>query len=74
MTDRVSKETRSAIMTSVKNKNTGAEMIVRKIIHGMGYRYRLHRKDLPGSPIYFFQANLKRFSCMDAFGMATIVD
>lgn len=59
MADRVSKQTRSAIMTSVKSKNTWPEMIVRKILHGMGYRYRLHRKDLPGSPDIVFPGKLK---------------
>jgi DNA mismatch endonuclease (patch repair protein) len=46
-------------MTSVKRKNTGPEIIVRRILHRMGYRYRLHRKDLPGSPDIVFPARLK---------------
>lgn len=37
-------------MASVKRKDTKPEIIVRKILHSMGYRYRLHRKDLPGLP------------------------
>ena len=37
-------------MQSVKSKNTGPELVVRRLLHGMGYRFRLHRKDLPGSP------------------------
>jgi len=37
-------------MQSVKSRNTGPELIVRRLLHGMGYRYRLHRKDLPGRP------------------------
>lgn len=41
-------------MRSVKQKNTGAEMIVRRIVHAMGARYRLHGKDLPGSPDLVF--------------------
>ena len=41
---------RSLIMAAVRQKNTGAEMIVRKLLFGLGLRYRLHRKDLPGSP------------------------
>jgi DNA mismatch endonuclease, patch repair protein len=45
---------RSKIMKSVKQKNTGPEMIVRKILSGLGYRYRLYRKDLPGTPDIVF--------------------
>lgn len=41
-------------MRSVKQKNTGAEMIVRRIAHAMGARYQLHRKDLPGRPDLVF--------------------
>ncbi|MBM2711060.1 DNA mismatch endonuclease Vsr [Mesorhizobium caraganae] len=41
---------RSAQMALVRSKNTRPEMIVRRIIHAMGYRYRLHRTDLPGKP------------------------
>ncbi len=41
---------RRRIMQAVKSRNTGPEMIVRRLLHGMGYRYRLHRKDLPGKP------------------------
>jgi len=37
-------------MRSVGTKNTGPELAVRKILHTNGYRYSLHRKDLPGSP------------------------
>lgn len=41
-------------MRSVKQKNTGAEMVVRRISHAMGGRYRLHHKDLPGRPDLVF--------------------
>ncbi|MGD9729888.1 MAG: very short patch repair endonuclease [Nitrospiraceae bacterium] len=37
-------------MQAVKSKNTGPELIVRRLLHAMGYRFRLHRKDLPGRP------------------------
>lgn len=37
-------------MRAVKGKDTKPEMAVRRLAHGMGYRYRLHRKDLPGRP------------------------
>jgi DNA mismatch endonuclease, patch repair protein len=47
-------ETRSRIMRAVKGKDTAPEMIVRRIVHSMGYRYRLHRQDLPGKPDLVF--------------------
>jgi DNA mismatch endonuclease (patch repair protein) len=54
MIDATAHERRSAIMRSVKQKNTGAEMIVRRIAHAMGARYRLHSKNLPGRPDLVF--------------------
>jgi DNA mismatch endonuclease (patch repair protein) len=50
MTDVFNKEKRSQIMASVKNKNSKAELKVRSLLHKMGYRFRLHRNDLPGKP------------------------
>ena len=47
--DKVS-EQRSRNMSAIKSKNTKPEIAVRKLLHSMGYRFRLHRKDLPGSP------------------------
>lgn len=41
---------RSEIMRAVRQKNTGPEQIVRKVLFGLGLRFRLHRKDLPGTP------------------------
>lgn len=41
---------RRRIMQAVKSENTKPELVVRKLLHRMGYRYRLHRKDLPGRP------------------------
>ena len=43
-------EKRSRNMSAIKSKNTKPEIAVRKLLHSMGYRFRLHRKDLPGSP------------------------
>ena len=43
-------EARSRNMSAIKSKNTKPEIIVRKLLHSMGYRFRLHKKDLPGSP------------------------
>ena len=41
---------RSAVMRRVKSRDTGPELKVRRMLWGLGARYRLHRKDLPGSP------------------------
>jgi DNA mismatch endonuclease (patch repair protein) len=41
---------RSAVMRRVKGRNTGPELALRRLLTRMGQRYRLHRKDLPGSP------------------------
>lgn len=41
---------RSEIMAAIRSKDTEPEMIVRRMVHAMGYRYRLHRPDLPGKP------------------------
>ena len=43
-------EQRSRNMSAIKSKNTKPEITLRKLLHSMGYRFRLHRKDLPGSP------------------------
>ena len=43
-------EQRSRNMSAIKSKNTKPENTVRKLLHSMGYRFRLHKKDLPGSP------------------------
>jgi len=41
---------RSFNMSRIRNRDTRPEMIVRSIVHRLGYRYRLHKKDLPGKP------------------------
>ena len=41
-------------MRAVKTKDTGAEMAVRRLLHSLGYRYRLHRRSLPGTPDVVF--------------------
>ncbi|WP_299004214.1 DNA mismatch endonuclease Vsr [uncultured Caulobacter sp.] len=50
MTDVYDKEKRSAVMARVRSKDTSPEKAVRRILTGLGARYRLHRKDLPGNP------------------------
>lgn len=48
--DKLSPEKRSEVMGRVKGKNTTPELRVRSILHRMGFRFRLHRNDLPGNP------------------------
>ena len=50
MTDVYGPEKRSAVMRRVKGRDTSPELKVRKALTRLGVRYRLHRKDLPGSP------------------------
>lgn len=50
MTDIWSKEKRSAVMSKIRSKNTKPEMILRSFLHKKGFRFRIHRKDLPGKP------------------------
>lgn len=50
MTDHLSKKKRSWNMSRIRSKNTKPEIIVRSLLHRMGYRFSLHRKDLPGKP------------------------
>ncbi|WBY08128.1 very short patch repair endonuclease [Sphingomonas sp. 7/4-4] len=45
---------RRRIMSAVRGRDTKPEMIVRRLLHAMNYRFRLHRKDLPGSPDIVF--------------------
>ena len=50
---------RSRIMRAVKSRDTAPEMTVRRLVYSMGYRYRLHRKDLPGKPDLAFKRRRK---------------
>lgn len=50
---------RSAIMRAVKSQDTTPEMIVRRLVHRMGYRYRLHSRGLPGRPDLVFVGRQK---------------
>ncbi|GAB4142597.1 MAG: very short patch repair endonuclease [Sphingomonadales bacterium] len=54
MADRLDAERRSANMRAIRSKGMKPEMVVRRLVHSMGYRYRLHRKDLPGKPDLVF--------------------
>ena len=60
MADFVSKDKRSKIMRAIRQKDTKPEIIVRKALHKSGYRFRLHRKDLPGTP----DIVLPKFRCV----------
>jgi DNA mismatch endonuclease (patch repair protein) len=59
MVDTISPEYRSEIMGRVRAKDTKPEMIVRRMLHATGYRYRLHARDLPGKPDLVFPARRK---------------
>jgi len=48
--DRISKEHRSWNMSRIKSRDTSPELIVRSVLHRLGYRFRLHSKSLPGRP------------------------
>lgn len=50
MPDTMTPEERSERMSRVRNKDSKAELRVRRLVHGMGYRYRLHNRTLPGKP------------------------
>jgi len=50
MTDVVSTAKRSQMMSGIRAKNSAPELLVRKALFAMGYRFRLHRRDLPGTP------------------------
>ena len=50
MVDIVSPGKRSDMMSGIRGKDTKPEIIVRRLLHRLGYRFRLHRKDLPGKP------------------------
>ena len=54
MTDTFTEQQRSQLMSRVRNRNTVPEVRVRSLLHQMGYRFRLHRKDLPGTPDIVF--------------------
>jgi DNA mismatch endonuclease (patch repair protein) len=54
-----SPEKRRRTMQAVKSRDTGPEMIVRQMLHAEGYRYRLHRKSLPGCPDLVFPSRRK---------------
>jgi DNA mismatch endonuclease (patch repair protein) len=48
--DTFTPQQRSAVMAKVKNRDTSPELTVRKLLHRLGYRFRVQRRDLPGTP------------------------
>lgn len=59
MADNRTPESRSALMSRIGGKNTAPELVVRRLLHSLGYRFRLHRRDLPGTPDIVFPARRK---------------
>ncbi|RVM09367.1 very short patch repair endonuclease [Sinorhizobium meliloti] len=59
MVDTLSTSDRSRRMSLIRGKDTKPEMVVRRLVHSLGYRYRLHRRDLPGCPDLVFSARRK---------------
>jgi DNA mismatch endonuclease (patch repair protein) len=59
MVDNRTPESRSALMARIGSKNTAPELIVRKLLFAIGYRFRLHRRDLPGKPDIVFVSRRK---------------
>lgn len=57
--DPLSPNARSALMSKIRSKNTSPEIRVRKLIFGLGYRYRLHNRKLPGIPDLVFPGRKK---------------
>jgi len=59
MADHLSAKNRSALMARIGGKDTAPELRVRKIAHGLGFRYRLHGRGLPGRPDLVFRGRRK---------------
>ena len=59
MVDTISPERRSENMRRIRSKDMSPELRVRRLLHRMGYRYRLHRKSLPGHPDIVFPRSRK---------------
>lgn len=60
-------EKRSALMRRVKQKHTKPEMLIRRLLWKMGYRYRLHVKTMPGTPDIVFPGRHKVVLCHGCF-------
>lgn len=58
--DNLTRSQRSACMASIRGTDTRPEIVVRRLVHSLGYRYRLHRRELPGTP----DLVLARYQCV----------
>lgn len=59
MADSLTPSRRSENMRRIRSKNTKPELLIRRLVHAMGYRYRLHSSDLPGKPDLVFRGRQK---------------
>ena len=59
MVDVLTKKQRQYCMSRIRGKDTKPEMVVRRLVHAMGYRFRLHRRDLPACPDLVFVGRQK---------------
>lgn len=59
MADTFTQSERSRIMAAVKGKDTTPELLVRRLVHALGFRYRLHVRALPGCPDLVFARRRK---------------
>lgn len=59
MADTLTKAQRSERMSRIRGRDTKAELVVRKLVHRLGFRYRLHGKGLPGRPDLVFRGKKK---------------
>lgn len=59
MADVLTTDQRRYCMSRIRGKDTKPELVVRRMVHALGYRYRLHRRDLPGCPDLVFPSRRK---------------
>lgn len=59
MVDHLTPQLRSLVMSRIKGRNTSPELAVRRLVHSLGYRFRLHKKGLPGTPDLVFASRCK---------------
>lgn len=67
MTDKISPARRSANMSRIRSKDTKPEMVVRRLLHRLGYRFRLHERRLPGNPDVVFRRSKKAIQVYGCF-------
>jgi DNA mismatch endonuclease, patch repair protein len=67
MADVLTPEQRSRCMSRVRAKDTKPELLVRRLVHSLGYRYRLHVRGLPGTPDMVFPSRRKVINISGCF-------